>query len=75
MRAMVYVRFSSVEEAAWQKSCGGVYAEFLRRQIPFPTEMQKKSQYSMPNFLYTEKISPETPLFKISGVWDPGFYI
>ena len=47
---------------------GGVYAEFLHRQTPFSTKMRGKSQLFMSNFLYTEKSSSETPLFKISGV-------
>ena len=46
----------------------GGYAEFLRRQTPFSAKIKGKSQLYMSNFLYTEKSSSETSLFKISGV-------
>ena len=82
----MYTAISSRRKSVWincttnqpdkissQKIRGGVYAEFLRRQIPFSAKMKGKSQLFMSNLLYTEKSSPETPLFKISGVWERYF--
>ena len=54
---------------------GGVYAEFLHRQTPFSTKMRGKSQLFMSNFLYTKKLCSQTPLFKISGVWEHIFFV